>query len=132
MSDPIRILLVEDNRGDADLMEELIKETGFSYVLNWVNDGQKAIDFFEEGNEADVILLDLNLPKVGGHEVLAFLNDMGVMAKVPVIIMTGSSFQGDIDQTMENGATCYILKPMSFEEIEKATMVLKDIFSGLC
>ena len=127
MRQPIRILLVEDNRADAQLLEELIIDTGVPYILTWINEGQQALDFFNSGKETDIILLDLNMPRVSGREVLTFLKERAIPTKIPVIIMTGSGYGTDIEHSKKNGVARYLIKPMSIKEMKEVTGILKDI-----
>ncbi len=127
MSETLRILLIEDNESDALLMREMIDDTGLETEITWLNDGEKAMKFFDEGKKADMVLLDLNIPKVSGHEVLALLKDSDVLTNVPVVIMTGSSYPQDRERTKESGVVCYLVKPMTIKEMERTTEILKDI-----
>ncbi|OPY34586.1 MAG: transcriptional regulator NarL [Methanomassiliicoccales archaeon PtaU1.Bin124] len=127
MSEPLKIVLVEDNKGDARLIEEMIRDTGEAFTITWLNDGMRAIEYFSAGDDADLILLDLKIPKVSGHEVLSFLKERSIPSRIPVIIMTGSTYQADIDKAMQKGAAEYLLKPMSMDEIENITRILRDI-----
>ncbi len=130
MGEPLRILLVEDNRADAELIEELIKDTGVPYRLTWLNNGQKAINFFSSGEVADLILLDLNIPRASGHDVLSFLKGKSIPLNIPVVIMTGSTYPADLERTKANGVVCYLIKPMTLVEMELTTKMLKEIMLG--
>jgi CheY-like chemotaxis protein len=130
MNEHLRILLVEDNLADAELIEELIKDTGVSYDLTWLKDGQKAIDFFVSGGATDLILLDLNIPKASGHEVLSFLRERDIPSSIPVIILTGSTYPKDMERSKEKGVVHYLIKPMTIEEMEQVTRTLREILLG--
>jgi two-component system, chemotaxis family, response regulator Rcp1 len=130
MSEPLQILLVEDNRGDADLTKELIKDTGIAHSVTWLDDGEKAIEFLSEGKKADLIIIDLNLPIVSGHEIIKFLRVRGLCKTTPVIILTGSNSPMDLEKAKKNGVVCYLIKPMTIEEMDRITRTFKAVLSG--
>jgi CheY-like chemotaxis protein len=121
---PLNVLLVEDNRADAYLISDLVKQTGVATELTWLNDGQKAVDFLDSSNEIDLIMLDLKLPKIDGHQIAKHLANDSKRKSLPIIIMTGSTFQGDIDR-LEGNVVDYLIKPMSIEEMDKIVAVLR-------
>ncbi len=123
----LQILLIEDNRGDAQLIREIITDTGIDNDVTWINDGEKAVDYFRRGNRADIVILDLNLPKMNGHEVLGFLRSNGLCPPTPVVIMTGSTSPTDMKLARENGVKCYMVKPMTVEEMDETAAQLKLI-----
>jgi CheY-like chemotaxis protein len=124
----IQIVLVEDNRSDASLIEEIIADTRLEHSLTWLRDGEEAIGYFDKGGWADFIILDLNLPKVNGHEVLRFLRGHKACRDIPVIVMTGSTSPLDRSLAKDRGVRCYLVKPMTIEEIDLITRSLNDIF----
>lgn len=111
------ILLVEDNLADVELIREALSEIESSACLSVVRDGAEAIAFLrKEGAYArapspDLILLDLNLPKKSGHEVLAVIRRDEVLKGIPVTILTTSEAESDIIRSYATGANCYITKP---------------------
>jgi CheY-like chemotaxis protein len=119
---PINILLVEDNPGDIRLTKEVLKDGKIKNNLSVVMDGEEAIFYLKkEGNYADVltpdiILLDLNLPKKDGREVLAEIKSDSSLMMIPVIVLTTSSAEQDILSTYANYANCYITKPVDFNQ----------------
>jgi CheY-like chemotaxis protein len=119
------ILLVEDNQGDVLLTQEAFEETGSDYELFVVNDGQEAINFLEqippfaEVVTPDLILLDINLPKINGHEVLRYIKTNSNLKHIPVIMLTTSSSEKDISSCYSNYANCYITKPNDVVEYFK-------------
>ena len=125
MSDGGHILLIEDNRSDAHVIQELIADTGLDSRVTWLCNGEKAINYFDDGNTAGLIILDLNLPRVNGHAVMAYLNENG--KDIPVLVMTGSSSPRDIERAQAAGAVCYIIKPMTIGEMDETTAVLKKM-----
>ena len=119
---PIEILLVEDNPGDIRLTQEGLKEGKIFYNLSVVEDGIEALAFLRhEGEYADaprpdLILLDLNLPRKNGREVLQEIKSDPNLRRIPVVILTTSSAEVDIITTYNQHANCYITKPVDFEQ----------------
>lgn len=114
---PIRIFLVEDNEGDIVLTKEALKEGKVRNEITVARDGAEAIQMMEDWHEADnslpdLILLDVNLPKMNGHEVLARLKQDHRFRHVPIVMLTTSSAETDIAKSYENHANCYITKPV--------------------
>ena len=118
---PIHILLVEDNEGDIFLTTEAFENAKVHTELSVVRDGKAAMDFLgREGeyfnaNMPDLLLLDLNLPRKNGFEVLQFVKKNTNLKHIPVIILSTSSAETDINKSYENYANCYITKPMDIE-----------------
>jgi chemotaxis family two-component system response regulator Rcp1 len=126
---PVEMLLVEDNPGDARLAMEALKDAKVNNNLNWVKDGVEAMTFLRRQDEytdaprPDVILLDLNLPKKDGREVLADIKGDDDLRRIPVVILTVSSAEEDIMKTYNLHANCYIQKPLDlgqFIEVVKS------------
>jgi chemotaxis family two-component system response regulator Rcp1 len=126
---PVEMLLVEDNPGDARLAMEALKDAKVNNNLNWVKDGVEAMTFLRRQGEytnaprPDVILLDLNLPKKDGREVLADIKGDDDLRRIPVVILTVSSAEEDIIKTYNLHANCYIQKPLDlgqFIEVVKS------------
>jgi CheY-like chemotaxis protein len=122
----VKILLVEDNEGDILLTREALEEGQVPFELSVVRDGHEAIRFLaREGTYADAIrpdfvLLDINLPKKNGHEVLKFIKSDIELRKIPVIMLTTSSARQDIQKSYDGHANCYVIKPIevnSFLEV---------------
>lgn len=117
---PIEILLVEDNPGDVRLTIEALKEGKVSNKINVAADGIEALAFlrregkYENAPKPDLILLDLNLPKKNGREVLAEIKMDSRLKCVPVVILTSSQAEKDIVTTYNLHANCYITKPVDF------------------
>jgi DNA-binding response OmpR family regulator len=118
----VRILLVEDNRGDARLVAEALKESPIQTQISVVDDGVQALACLrQEGEYAemsrpDIILLDLNLPKKDGRQVLTEIKADPTFKRLPVLILTSSGAQEDIIQAYDRGANCYLLKPVGLDE----------------
>jgi CheY-like chemotaxis protein len=130
---PIQILLVEDNPGDVVLMLEALKEAKVHNQINVVGDGVEAMDYLlRRGKYAgaarpDLILLDLNLPRMDGREVLEQIKiHNGEMARIPVVVLTSSSAEIDVARAYDLHANCYVVKPVDFS---KMTEVVKSIES---
>jgi CheY-like chemotaxis protein len=126
---PIEILLVEDNPGDARLAQEAMKDAKVKNNLHWVEDGVQALSFlrnekeYEQAPRPDVVLLDLNLPKKDGREVLSEIKSDDQLKNIPVVILTVSSDEADILKSYNLHANCYITKPLdldSFIEVVKS------------
>jgi CheY-like chemotaxis protein len=121
-SKPIEILLVEDNPGDARLTVEALKESKLLNRLHHVADGQEAIAFLKQQGDhqgkprPDIILLDLNLPKKSGHEVLAEVKADPNLKSIPVVVLTSSEAERDIVMTYKLHANCYITKPVDLDK----------------
>lgn len=120
--DPAHILLVEDNSGDVRLIEEAFKEVNSTNTLHIVTDGIEALDFlyqlgdYEDFPQPDVILLDLNLPRKNGHEILSEVRDDDDLRNIPVIILTSSEAEEDIVKSYDLRANAYLTKPVNPEE----------------
>jgi len=118
---PILILLVEDNEGDVRLTREAFKEGRVANRLEVVSDGVEALRYLRrEGPHAealrpDLILLDLNLPKMDGREVLEKIKTDPQLKRTPVVVLTTSNAEDDIVRTYDLHANCYITKPVDFE-----------------
>jgi chemotaxis family two-component system response regulator Rcp1 len=113
----VDILLVENNEGDIRLAEEALRETDFDATLHVVRDGIEALDFLgREGPYADaprpsLILLDLNMPRLGGREVLERIKEDDELKSIPVVVLSTSSAQEDVELSYQLHANCYFTKP---------------------
>ncbi len=127
---PVEILLVEDNPGDERLTREALKEGKVYSNLHWVKDGVEAMDFlrhqgkYKEAPRPDIILLDLNLPKKDGREVLQDIKNDGDLKRIPVVVLTTSKAEEDVLRTYNLHANCYVTKPV---DLEKFIVVVKSI-----
>lgn len=115
---PIEILLVEDNPGDIRLTVEALKDSKLQNNLSVARDGVEAIDFlrhregYENSPVPDIILLDLNLPRKSGREVLEEIKTDDILRRIPVVVLTTSDDEKDILTTYNLHANCYITKPV--------------------
>lgn len=120
---PIEVLLVEDNPGDVRLLQEAFKDGDFGGRLNVVTDGEEALAFlrhecpFEHAPRPSFILLDLNLPRKGGHEVLAEVKKSKDLRQIPVFILSTSTGCDDIANAYDLHANCYIPKPVDLDKL---------------
>lgn len=133
-SKPIDILLVEDNPGDIRLTREAFKDGRIKNEINVVMDGEEAVlylkkkDKYVNASTPDIILLDLNLPKKDGREVLAEIKSDPELKCIPVIILTTSSAQSDILNTYSNHANCYIMKPVDFNQFINVIRTIENFW----
>ena len=131
---PIEILLVEDNPGDVRLTREALKEGKVLNELHVVEDGEEALAFLHrEGKHAqaarpDLILLDLNLPKKDGREVLAEIKEDPSLRRIPVVILTVSKAEEDIIRTYDLHANCYVTKPVDLEQFIEVVKSIEDFW----
>lgn len=118
--DPIEILLVEDNPADVRLTREGLKEAKVANNLHAVMNGKDALDFlYRRGEYSDVprpdlVLLDLNLPGISGHTVLAEIKKNPTLLTIPVVVLTSSESESDIVKSYEEHCNCFISKPVDF------------------
>jgi two-component system, chemotaxis family, response regulator Rcp1 len=131
---PIRILLVEDNPGDARLTLEVFKDNKTPRMLSVVEDGVEALAFLRrEGKYADalrpdLILLDLNLPKKDGRQVLSAIKNDPDLRRIPVVVLTTSRDQEDIAQAYDLNANCFLAKPVDYEEFARLVKAIEDFW----
>jgi chemotaxis family two-component system response regulator Rcp1 len=134
---PVEMLLVEDNPGDARLAIEALKDAKVHNNLSWVQDGVEAIAFlrregaYSDAPRPDVILLDLNLPKKDGREVLADVKADEDLRRIPVVILTVSGAEEDIVKTYNLHANCYIRKPIDLDQFMKVVKAIKDFWLSI-
>jgi len=130
----IDLLLVEDDPGDAMMTREALNEAKVVHQLHVVDNGEAAIAFLrQEGEYAeaprpDLIFLDLNLPRVDGREVLAFVKGDDSLRRIPLVILTTSDSQDDIARSYDLHANAYVTKPVDFESFLKAVRQVDDFF----
>ena len=131
---PIEILLVEDNPGDVRLTIEALKEGKVANKINVAADGIEAMAFllregkYENAPKPDLILLDLNLPKKNGREVLAEIKENPYLRCIPVVILTSSQAEKDIVTTYNLHANCYITKPVDFDQFINVVKSIEDFW----
>lgn len=131
---PIEILLVEDNPGDVRLTREALKDAKVANTLQVVEDGVAALDYlYQRGQYVDalrphLVLLDLNLPKKNGREVLAEIKTDGRLKATPVVILTTSQAEEDVLRAYNLHANCYITKPVDFLQFTKIVKTIEDFW----
>ena len=133
-SRPVEILLVEDNPGDARLTQEALREGKISNNLSHVKDGVEALSFlrrekgFEGAPTPDIVLLDLNLPKKDGRQVLSEMKQDDGLKSIPVVVLTTSEAEQDILRSYELHANCYISKPVDLEKFISIVRAIEDFW----
>ncbi len=134
---PIHILIVEDNEGDVLLISEALEEKKIVSKISVVKNGEQAIDFIEKQGVyqqvllPDLILLDINLPRKNGHEVLQYIKETEHLKQIPVIMLTTSSSESDILKSYKNHANCYITKPVDVDNFLKAVTSIEEFWISL-
>jgi two-component system, chemotaxis family, response regulator Rcp1 len=129
----VEILLVDDNIGDVVLMKEALKESNFNNRVSTVSDGVQAMEFlrrkgkFASAPRPDLVLLDINMPRKNGCEVLAEIRDDKELKLIPVVMLTSSESPEDITRAYELRANCYVTKPADFDQMVKAVQAI-DVF----
>ena len=131
----IHILLVEDNEGDILLTTEALEESKVINRVTVLRDGKAAIDFFENLSEheprPDLVLLDINLPKRSGHEVLRYIKKSDRFSQIPVIMLTTSSAERDILSAYKHYANCYITKPIDVADFIAAIAKIEEFWINI-
>jgi CheY-like chemotaxis protein len=134
---PIEILLVEDNPGDVRLTQEALKEGKMLNILNVVGDGAQAMAYlrqegqYREARRPDVILLDLNLPKKNGREVLVEVKSDANLKRIPVVVLTTSQDEIDILKSYDLHANAYITKPVDLDQFVKVVQSFEDFWLSI-
>jgi CheY-like chemotaxis protein len=134
MSEPIEVLLVEDNPGDVRLTREALKEGKVRNNLSVAPDGVEALAFlrrqgrYADAPRPDVILLDLNLPKKDGREVLEEIKADPALRTIPVVILTTSEAERDIARAYDLHANCYITKPVDLDQFITVVKSIEDFW----
>lgn len=124
-SPPFHILCIEDNPGDVELVREALAEVPIPHDMTVFSDGIEALNFLREsGGCADLILLDLNLPKMDGRAVLAQLKSDQSLCHIPVVVITSSEAERDLLHSYQLHANCYVTKPVDLHEFFS---VIKDV-----
>ncbi|PZM86170.1 MAG: response regulator [Candidatus Melainabacteria bacterium] len=130
----LSILLVEDSRADARLILEVFKEEEVNATINVVRDGEEAMDFllkrspYTDASTPNLILLDLNLPKKDGREVLAEIKQNADLDGIPIIILTTSQSEDDVAKCYKLQASCFVTKPIDLEEFVKVIRSLDEFW----
>ena len=131
---PIEILLVEDNPGDVRLTKEALKEDKVRNNLHVVEDGLAALDWlrregkYDSAPRPDIILLDLNLPKKDGREVLSEIKTDNDLKRIPVVVLTTSKDEEDVLRAYNFNANCYITKPVDLEQFIRVVKAIEQFW----
>ena len=131
---PIEILLVEDDVGDIELTREAMLDSKITVNLNVVQDGIQALSYLRrqanyiDARKPDLVLLDLNLPRKSGREVLQEIKEDSALKHIPVIVLTTSDIEEDILRSYELGVNCYVQKPVGMVEFMRIVQVLEDFW----
>jgi len=131
---PIEVLLVEDNIDEAELTMDSLRDGRIRNRVHWVEDGEEALAFLHrQGRHADaprpdLVLLDLRLPRVSGHEVLAEIKQDPGLKRIPVVIMTESDDERDIVRAYDRHANCYITKPVDMDKFIEVVRSIEDFW----
>lgn len=130
----LQILLVEDNEGDVRLIKEAFNESKIEKSFSVAKDGEDALNFlYKRGQYAgsvrpDIILLDINLPRKNGFEVLEQIKKDPDLRKIPVIMLSSSSSEDHIHKSYELNANCYVTKPVDFDEYTQVVRTIEDFW----
>ena len=131
---PIQVLLVEDNEADVDLTRETFEHSKLNVELTVAEDGVEAIEYLTgrrpmpRSCPPDLVLLDLNLPKVDGRQVLAKIKDDSELKKIPVVVLTSSDAEADVAASYQLGANCFITKPDDFRKYQDVVQALEGFW----
>jgi len=131
---PIQILMVEDNPDDIELTVEALKDARVENFLSVVKDGEAALSYlrcqgkYPQAVRPDLILLDLNMPKKNGRDVLREIKNDPHLKRIPVVILTTSQAEDDILHTYDLHANCYITKPVDFNQFLKVVRSIEDFW----
>jgi CheY-like chemotaxis protein len=134
---PIEVLLVEDNPGDAQLTRIALEDSKISIHLNVVEDGVEAMAFLRKQEKyakmphPDIVLLDLNLPRKDGREVLAEIKGDENLKRIPVVVLTTSQAEEDILKAYNLCANCYITKPVDFDQFVKIVQSIENFWFAI-
>ncbi|TDO29136.1 response regulator [Sediminibacterium goheungense] len=133
----LEILLVEDNEGDIRLTIEAFKEAKIRNQIKVVRDGEEALDYLKKQGRytgvpsPDIILLDINLPKIDGKEVLGTMKKDPILKTIPVIMLTTSSAESDVQESYENHANCYVIKPVDLNKFMDVIRSIEDYWISI-
>jgi CheY-like chemotaxis protein len=133
----VKILLIEDNSGDVRLTKEALNECNIANKLEVVRDGAEALDFLNRKGKytnkftPDLILLDLNIPKIDGKGVLAKIKNDDSLKRIPIVVLTSSQAEEDIEKSYDLHANCYINKPLDIDSFMKIIRSISEFWFGI-
>ena len=134
---PVEILLVEDDPGDVLITREAIDSSKFANVLNVVSNGEEALAYlrreppYEQATRPGLILLDLNLPRLDGREVLAVVKEDPDLRRIPIVVLTTSSADEDIVRSYDLHANAYVTKPVDFDQFISVVRQIDEFFISI-
>ncbi len=134
---PVRILLMEDDPGDVELIREALRETTITLALDHVGDGEEGMRYLRREREhatavrPDLILLDLNMPRKDGREVLSEIKEDKGLRSIPVLVLTTSDAADDILSSYDLGANCYLQKPLGLSDFFHVIKSVEDFWLHL-
>jgi chemotaxis family two-component system response regulator Rcp1 len=134
---PIEILMVEDNPGDVRLTREALKDSKILNQLHVVEDGVAAMDFlhrrppYESVQRPDLVLLDLNLPRMDGREVLAAIKSDPLLKLIPVVVLTTSKAEEDVLRAYHLAANCYVTKPVDLHQFNRIVQAIENFWLSI-
>jgi DNA-binding response OmpR family regulator len=126
----MRILLIEDDADDIELLQEALKNHAIAFEMDVIKDGKMALDHFRSSSVApEIIILDLNLPKVHGRELIVEIKTVQTFKDIPLLILTTSSAKEDIEYSYKHGADKYLIKPSTIEKIRETVSIIVQLSS---
>lgn len=134
---PVQILLVEDNPGDVRLMQEALKEAKVRNTVHVAMDGEEAMAFLlqqgkhKDAQRPDVVMLDLNLPKKGGLDVLREMKEDAELRRIPVVVVTTSRAEQDIVKSYNLHANCYVTKPVDLNQFLEVVRAIEGFWLSI-
>ena len=115
----MRILLIEDDLDDIELLQEAFKSRGVQYEMEIITDGSEAVNYLRHNEHGpDIIILDFNLPKVHGREVILEIKSVPAFKNIPLVVLSTSSSKDDIEYALKNGADKYLIKPSNMNQVD--------------
>ncbi len=130
---PIEILLVEDNEGDVFLVKKVFEKAKIKNIIHVAMDGEAALRYLQDPAKSnpDIILLDINLPKIDGKQVLENIKNDKALRSIPVVMLTSSKAETDILQSYNLHANSYIVKPVTLEKFSEVAAVVENFWFGV-
>lgn len=135
-ADLMQILLVEDSLADVELTLEALADSKIANEVTVARDGSKAMEYLQQGQHSDLpspdlVILDLNLPRMNGHEVFAAMRTDERLCRIPVAILTTSAAEADVVRTYDLGANCLLSKPVDVDQFVHVVQSIEDFWLGL-
>ncbi len=132
MDKKIRILLIEDDVDDVELLQESLNSRNIPFAMNVIKDGSAAVSFCENSSDflPDIIVMDFNLPRVHGRDVIAKIRCNGKFANIPILVLSTSSAKEDIAYASKIGADKYLIKPATIEAIQETVETIVAMATG--